>query len=84
MSGKKFQNVAKEGLQFSDEGEKEKEALEEYEETYKPLTTWLKEKALPDSVSICFLKMSVAYTVWAPTNKLLEICHVLTLFPITL
>ena len=54
MLGKKFQNVAKEGLQFSDEGEKEKERLEEYEETYKPLTTWLKEKALADSVSTCF------------------------------
>ena len=56
MLGKKFQNVAKEGLQFSDEGEKEKEVMEEYEETYKPLTTWLKEKALSDLVSICFLK----------------------------
>ena len=50
FEGKKFQNVAKEGLQFGDEGEREKERLEELEENYKPLTTWLKETALKDLI----------------------------------
>ena len=50
FEGKKFQNVAKEGLQFGDEGEREKERLEELEENYKPLTTWLKDTALKDLI----------------------------------
>ena len=41
FDGKKFQNVAKEGLEFGDEGEREKEQMEELEEVYKPLTDWL-------------------------------------------
>lgn len=44
------QNVAKEGLEFADEGEEEKELLEEMETTFKPLTTWLKEEALADLI----------------------------------
>lgn len=46
FEGKKFQNVAKEGLQFGDEGEREKEWLEEMTEAYKPLTDWLKDEPL--------------------------------------
>ena len=46
FEGKKFQNVAKEGLQFGDEGEDAKERLEELTESFKPLTTWLKDDAL--------------------------------------
>ena len=48
--GKKFQNVAKEGLEFSDEGEKDKEKLETLQESFKPLTKWLEETALKDLV----------------------------------
>lgn len=48
--GKKFQNVAKEGLKL-DEGEKAKERQEQLENEFKPLITWLKENALKDKVS---------------------------------
>lgn len=41
-----LQNVAKEGLKFGDEGEREKEQMEELEESFKPLTTWLEDEAL--------------------------------------
>lgn len=50
FEGKKFQNVAKEGLQFGDEGEREKEQLEEMQEFYKPLTDWLKDTALTEHI----------------------------------
>ncbi len=46
FEGKKFQNVAKEGLEFSDEGAEQKEQFEELVESYKDLTTWLKDSAL--------------------------------------
>ncbi|XP_019855235.1 PREDICTED: endoplasmin-like [Amphimedon queenslandica] len=48
--GKKFHNAAKEGLTFADEGESHKEQFEKLVEEYKPLTTWLKETALSDSI----------------------------------
>lgn len=44
--GKKFQNVAKEGLEFSDESSEQKEQFEELVENYKDLTAWLKDSAL--------------------------------------
>jgi len=50
FEGKKFQNVAKEGLTLS-EGAAAKEALEKTEEAFKPLTTWLGEEALKDMIS---------------------------------
>lgn len=46
FEGKKFQNVAKEGLEFSDESSQQKEQFEELSESYKDLTTWLKDDAL--------------------------------------
>ncbi len=46
FEGKKFQNVAKEGLQFGDEDEDDKERLEEMSESYKPLINWLADDAL--------------------------------------
>ncbi len=46
FEGKKFQNVAKEGLEFSDEGSDQKEQFEEMVESYKDLTAWLKDEAL--------------------------------------
>ena len=42
--------MAKEGLQFSDEGDDAKERLEELSEEFKPLTTWLKEEALSEQI----------------------------------
>uniref|UniRef100_A0A6I8QHA4 Endoplasmin n=1 Tax=Xenopus tropicalis TaxID=8364 RepID=A0A6I8QHA4_XENTR len=49
FDGKRFQNVAKEGLKF-DENEKSKEAREALEKEYEPLLTWMKEKALKDQI----------------------------------
>lgn len=46
FEGKKFQNVAKEGLEFSDETSDQKEQFEEMVESYKDLTTWLTKDAL--------------------------------------
>ncbi|KAK7043284.1 hypothetical protein SK128_027017, partial [Halocaridina rubra] len=47
FEGKKFQNVAKEGLTI-DEGEGAKERLEKLKTTFEPLTKWLSEEALKD------------------------------------
>ncbi|KAG9490516.1 hypothetical protein GDO78_006058 [Eleutherodactylus coqui] len=49
FDGKRFQNVAKEGLKF-DESEKAKEAHEALEKEYEPLLTWMKDKALKDQI----------------------------------
>lgn len=49
FDGKRFQNVAKEGIKF-DESDKSKARHEVLEKDYEPLTTWLKEKALKDKV----------------------------------
>ncbi|CAL8261298.1 unnamed protein product [Merluccius merluccius] len=49
FDGKRFQNVAKEGIKF-DESEKAKEKREGLEKDFEPLTTWLKDKALKDKI----------------------------------
>lgn len=49
FNGKRFQNVAKEGLGI-EEGEKAKEAKEAHEKEYEPLAKWLKETALVDKI----------------------------------
>ncbi|KAG7523084.1 endoplasmin [Solea senegalensis] len=49
FDGKRFQNVAKEGIKF-DESEKAKEKREALEKEYEPLTTWLKDKPLKDKI----------------------------------
>ncbi|KAM3927009.1 endoplasmin [Leptodactylus fuscus] len=49
FDGKRFQNVAKEGLKF-DESEKAKEAREALEKDYEPLLTWMKDKSLKDQI----------------------------------
>ncbi|XP_044049466.1 endoplasmin [Siniperca chuatsi] len=49
FDGKRFQNVAKEGVKF-DESDKAKEKREALEKEYEPLTTWLKDKALTDKI----------------------------------
>lgn len=48
FDGKKFQNVAKEGLDI--DGDQGKERLEVMAKEFEPLTVWLKEKALPDLI----------------------------------
>ncbi|XP_039988623.1 endoplasmin [Xiphias gladius] len=54
FDGKRFQNVAKEGVKF-DESEKAKEKREALEKDYEPLTTWLKDKALKDKIEKAIL-----------------------------
>ncbi|KAM7414841.1 hypothetical protein PAMA_019591 [Pampus argenteus] len=54
FDGKRFQNVAKEGVKF-DESEKGKEKREALEKEYEPLTTWLKDKALKDKIEKAIL-----------------------------
>ncbi|VDN03017.1 unnamed protein product [Thelazia callipaeda] len=49
FDGKKFQNVAKEGLKIDDD-EKSKEIEEKLEKQFEPLTTWLKEVPLKDKI----------------------------------
>lgn len=49
FEGKKFQNIAKEGLNL-DTSEKAKERKEALEKEFKPLTDWLKDDALKDKV----------------------------------
>uniref|UniRef100_A0A183GNL5 HATPase_c domain-containing protein n=1 Tax=Heligmosomoides polygyrus TaxID=6339 RepID=A0A183GNL5_HELPZ len=49
FDGKKFQNVAKEGVTI-DDSEKAKEVHKELEKEYEPLTTWLKETGLKDLI----------------------------------
>ncbi|XP_078732682.1 endoplasmin [Lampetra fluviatilis] len=49
FDGKRFQNVAKEGLKL-DDSEKAKEKLETLEKEYEPLVKWLKDNALKDKI----------------------------------
>ncbi|XP_059167594.1 endoplasmin-like [Physella acuta] len=49
FEGKKFQNIAKEGLNL-DTSEKAKERKEALEKDFKPLTDWLKDDALKDQI----------------------------------
>ena len=49
FEGKKFQNVAKEGLKI-DQSEKAKEYKESLEKEFEPLLTWLKDDALKEKV----------------------------------
>ncbi|XP_015905339.1 endoplasmin [Parasteatoda tepidariorum] len=50
FEGKKFQNVAKDGLRL-DEGEKAKEVQDSLMKEYEPLIKWLEEDVLKDKVS---------------------------------
>ncbi|MGH0115675.1 UNVERIFIED_CONTAM: hypothetical protein FKN15_037998, partial [Acipenser sinensis] len=49
FDGKRFQNVAKEGVKF-EESDKAKERREAMAKDFEPLTNWLKEKSLKDKV----------------------------------
>ena len=51
FDGKKFQNVAKEGLNL-DKDDKSQQKLKQLEKDYKPLMDWLTETALKDSVCL--------------------------------
>lgn len=59
FDGKKFQNVAKEGLKV-EEGEKGKERQEALEKEYEPLTNWLKENALKDKIEKAVVSQRLA------------------------
>ncbi|XP_035208387.1 endoplasmin-like [Stegodyphus dumicola] len=50
FEGKKFQNVAKDGLRL-DEGEKAKELQETLNKEYEPLIKWLEDDALKDKIT---------------------------------
>ncbi|XP_046889120.1 endoplasmin-like [Hypomesus transpacificus] len=54
FDGKRFQNVAKEGIKFN-ESDKAKENRETMEKTFEPLTTWMKENALKDQIEKAIL-----------------------------
>ena len=56
FEGKKFQNVAKEGVKI-DQSEKAKEYKEGLEKDFEPLIKWLKETALKDQVNIFSLSV---------------------------
>lgn len=49
FEGKKFQNVAKEGLNI-EQSEKAKKKFEELEKTYEPLLKWMKDDGLKDLI----------------------------------
>ncbi|XP_008934413.1 PREDICTED: endoplasmin, partial [Merops nubicus] len=49
FDGKRFQNVAKEGVSF-EESEKSKESREALEKEFEPLLNWMKDKALKDRI----------------------------------
>eukprot|EP00064_Thunnus_orientalis_P005434 superscaffoldBa00000533_g5448 len=49
FDGKRFQNVAKEGVKF-DESDKAKEKREAMEKEFEPLTTWLKDHPLKEKI----------------------------------
>ncbi|XP_006004184.1 endoplasmin isoform X2 [Latimeria chalumnae] len=49
FDGKRFQNVAKEGVKF-DESEMAKEKREATEKEFEPLLNWMKDKALKDMI----------------------------------
>lgn len=63
FDGKRFQNVAKEGVKF-DESEKTKENREALEKEFEPLLNWMKDKALKDKVFLWKLE-SVKILVFA-------------------
>lgn len=50
FDGKKFQNVAKDGLKFGGDDNKEKAKIDEMEKEYEPLLKWLKDKGLKDLI----------------------------------
>ncbi|MBN3283216.1 ENPL protein, partial [Polyodon spathula] len=49
FDGKRFQNVAKEGVKF-EESDKAKERREAMAKDFEPLTNWMKEKSLKDKI----------------------------------
>ncbi len=69
FEGKKFQNVAKEGVEL-DEGAGAKAKLETLKTTFEPLTKWLSETALKEQVSYFFsLLKSNGWSSWISYAK---------------
>ena len=60
FDGKRFQNVAKEGVNFN-ESEKAKEKREALEKEFEPLTNWMKDTPLKDKVVATPLDTQTTY-----------------------
>ena len=69
FEGKKFQNVAKEGLSLAD-GKKAQEKLEETKKIFEPLTKWLTENALKEQVIFHICSCLLKFTAFSTLNKL--------------
>ena len=63
FEGKKFQNVAKEGLKL-DHSEAAKERKEALETEYKAMLDWLKDNALSGKVGNNFNSFSISVFLW--------------------
>ena len=50
FEGKKFQNVAKEGVEIDGDSEAAKQRKEELKERFEPLTKWMSENALKENI----------------------------------
>ena len=50
FEGKKFQNVAKEGVELDGDSEAAKQRKEELKERFEPLTKWMSETALKEHI----------------------------------
>merc|ERR1711944_305347 len=50
FEGKKFQNVAKEGVEIDGDSEAAKQRKEELKERFEPLTKWMSETALKEHI----------------------------------
>ncbi|KAM8974129.1 endoplasmin [Pelodytes ibericus] len=61
FDGKRFQNVAKEGLKF-DESEKAKETREALEKEYEPLLNWMKDKSLKDQIEKAVISQRLTHS----------------------
>eukprot|EP00117_Sycon_ciliatum_P033034 scpid14818/ scgid25503/ Endoplasmin; 94 kDa glucose-regulated protein; Heat shock protein 90 kDa beta member 1 len=60
FEGKKFQNVAKDGLTIGDETDKAKKANEALEKRFEPLTKWLAETSLKDNIEKAVISKRLA------------------------
>ena len=60
FEGKKFQNVAKDGLTIGDETDKTKKAAEAVEKKFEPLTKWLAETPLKENIEKAVISKRLA------------------------
>ena len=74
FEGKKFQNVAKEGLKI-DQSEKAKEYKEQLEKDYEPLLKWFKDTALADKVSLFIFQLQGINTISTLNDSWKKACR---------